>query len=641
MNTTDPSSPRQADSLGTTSAPERQAEPVGIQRFFPVLIVVAGLCAYHNCFSGAFLFDDDSNIASDPTIREWWPFETELTLPPARALVTLSLALNYGLGGLDLWGYHALNLAIHILAALVLYGVVRRTLLLEPQRSCYQQSAPWLALAVALLWVVHPLQTESVTYIIQRAESLMGLWYLLTLYCVLRGAQSAFHDNWYAGAVVSCALGMLSKEVMCTAPVLVLLYDRVFLAPSWAQLFRQRWHLYLGLAATWALLAGTVIGLVSPNGPPGTAATVGLGIKGLTPAAYALSQPGVIVHYVMLTFWPDPLCIDYGWHVADTAASVVQPGLAIGVMLVATLWAWRRWPGLGYCGAWFFLILAPTSSIVPMADLAFEHRMYLSLAAVAVLVVLGGHALLAAAAPRLGLGRKAYAGLAGGLVLALVVLLGWRTVRRNADYHDPVSMWGLVVAQRPHHARGYGNLGASLAILGKFPEAEQQYRTALQLSPNYIQAHCSLGGALGSQRKFEEAVEEFRTALAMRPGYAEAHSGLGACLLHQGKLEEAEQQCRAALHFKPAFSEGHGNLGACLMRQGKAEEAEQELRAALRIKPDYAEAHYNLGSCLLAQGKREEALAHFRVAQQINPGLRPPNRAPGQDARSENPPSRR
>ena len=156
------------------------------------------------------------------------------------------------------WGYHVVNLAIHILGALVLYGVVRRTLLCASLRQRYGDEARWLALAVALIWVVHPLQTESVTYLIQRTESLMGLFFLLTLYCVIRGSTSSGRRGWYAAAVVCCALGMGSKEVMVVAPLTVLLYDRAFLSGSFREALRARAALYAGLFGCWLVLVGLV-----------------------------------------------------------------------------------------------------------------------------------------------------------------------------------------------------------------------------------------------------------------------------------------------------------------------------------------------------------------------------------------------
>ena len=268
------------------------------QRIMPLLIVAAGLLVYHNIYRNPFLFDDHWSILDNLLIRHLWP-TGEILTHSSRPVVELSLALNYAIGGLKPAGYHLLNVLIHIAAGLTLYGVVRRTV------------APGPAGAVALIWVVHPLQTESVSYTIQRAESLMSLFYLLTLYCVIRGAGSRW---WHLGAVASCAAGMATKEVMVTAPVVVLLYDRVFLARSWREVVRQRWGLYAGLAATWLLLP--VLMTRVPADVPGWQPTAGFAYKGTAPREYALTQPGVVGHYL-------PRCL----------AASAHSGLRLGIRL--------------------------------------------------------------------------------------------------------------------------------------------------------------------------------------------------------------------------------------------------------------------------------------------------------------------
>src|SRR5579859_2016900 len=238
--------------------------PPRAERWLPLLIVVVGGLVYLNSFGADFVFDDAFDIVDNPQIRNFGP----AIAPRAgsyRPVVYLSFALNYALAGAkSAWSYHAVNLAVHLIAALALYGIVRRTLLLhavgrarllpsreqsatesarqEPRPPTDPGAAPWLALATALLWVVHPLQTEAVTYIVHRYESFMGMFYLLTLYCVIRGATANCSGRsrdacgtrlaWYIGAIVFCALGMGSKEVMITAPVLIFLYDLIFLVPA-------------------------------------------------------------------------------------------------------------------------------------------------------------------------------------------------------------------------------------------------------------------------------------------------------------------------------------------------------------------------------------------------------------------------
>ena len=188
------------------------------QKLIPLLVIVAGLLAYHNSFTGPFIFDDTFSIKENPTIRHLWPIWQSLSPPhrgglavEGRPVINLSVAINYALGGYAVWGYHAFNLMVHILAGLTLFGLVRRTLVQPRLRERFGSVANELALATAVLWVVHPLQTESVTYIIQRAESIMGLFYLLTLYCFVRGVESRRRGLWSGLSVTACALGMASK----------------------------------------------------------------------------------------------------------------------------------------------------------------------------------------------------------------------------------------------------------------------------------------------------------------------------------------------------------------------------------------------------------------------------------------------
>src|ERR1043166_2069224 len=279
------------------------------QKLIPLILVGAGLMAYHNSFSGPFIFDDLAAIQNNDHIRRLWPLSRVLTAPAqttaaGRPVVCLSLALNYAAGRLNVWGYHAVNLAIHIAAALVLYGILRRTLMTEALRADYGEDAPWLAMAAALVWMLHPLQTSCVTYVIHRAESLMGLFYLVTLYCVIRGADSLKPSGWYTGAVVASALGMATKETMVTAPLVVLLYDRIYLGGSFREIGLKRWPLYAGLAMTWAELGVLVSGRVRTE-------SVGFGFENVTFADYARTQCEVIIHYVRLAFWPRPLVLDY------------------------------------------------------------------------------------------------------------------------------------------------------------------------------------------------------------------------------------------------------------------------------------------------------------------------------------------
>ena len=585
------------------------------ETFLPASIVAAGALAYHNSLQGPFIFDDRYHIVENSLIRKLWP-PWPLLLHSSRPAVVLSLAINYAVGGLNPLGYHLFNVLIHILAALVLFGLVRRTFLSLPLSPQWSSAAPWLAALISSLWLVHPLQTESVTYTIQRGESMMGLFYLLTLYCVIRmNGQMEERDSswlWMAAAVASCLLGMATKGgVMVTAPILVLLYDRAFLSQSWRELARRRWFLYAALAATWAsypfLLAAA---------PEEWKDSAGFGYAGAGPLHYAITQPGVILHYLRLAIWPDRLCLDYGWQVVLTAGEVWPQLIALGILLGASVWAWRRNPPLGFLGAWFFFILVPTSSFIPIADVAVEHRMYLPLAAVATLFTVGVFLL---AQRRIDGQRQIRWMLVGAVGVLTVLILAGVTVRRNLDYASNVAIWQDAVNKSPNNPRVHYDLGVALEETDKIPSATAEYQQAVQLNPNYVDALVNLGHLLSATERSGNAVEYLQRAVRIQPDLAKAHNLLGYALVLQGKVQEAISQWRLAISLKPDYAEPHNNLGLALAQEGKFPEAIDEWKQAVQYDPDSADAHNNMAYFLWQQGNVSEAIPHYEQAIRAKP----------------------
>jgi tetratricopeptide (TPR) repeat protein len=570
------------------------------------IVVLAALAVYHNSFSGPFVLDDTWSITTNPSIQH---LGSALSPPPdkgtgGRPLLNLMFALNYAWGGFGVYGYHAVNLLIHTLAGLTLFGIVRRTLLrvatAQSELSECGRGAPptvdsatVLALAVAVIWVVHPLQTEAVTYISQRAESLMGLFYLLTLYCFIRSAEnqkpeaggqrpdasiqkrsSLRHPSsgiWLLGSVFFCLLGATTKETIATAPVMVFLYDRTFIAGSFREAWRSRWRYYLGLACAWLLLVHSIISLGQRS--------VGFG-QGVTWWSYALTSCRSVVLYLKLAVWPHPLVFDYGASFIQQATEALPYALVLVALLAAVAIAlWRR-PVIGFAGAWFFVILAPTSSVVPVADQpTAEHRMYLSLAAVIALVVVGLYRLM---------GRR-------GLIVcaAAAVGLGWLSVERNNEYRSPLVLWSDTVAERPDNARARYNLGNVLHdIPGRLPDAVAQFEAAVRDHPESALAHYNLANDLYEAGRVPEALAQYEEALRIDPNDAEAHNNLGSALLisRPGQLTEAMGHFEKALGISPNYADAHYNFGIALDRAGRKSEAIAQYEEALRLKPDYAAA---------------------------------------------------
>ena len=565
------------------------------------VIAAAAVLAYGRTFQAPLIFDDTASIAGNPTLRHL----AAAFRPPAGATVSgrpvlnLSLALDYAVSGTSVWSYHATNLLIHVLTGLTLFGIVRRTLLRRDGAS-----AQAVAFCAALLWTLHPLLTESVTYLIQRAESLMGLFYLLTLYGVIRGAgpEGAGSRRWYALSIGACLLGMGTKEVMATAPLVVFLYDRTFIAGSFSEAWRRRGRFYCGLAATWAFLLVLVL---ASHGREGTA---GFG-SGVSWVSYALIQLPAVVHYLKLSIWPHPLVFDYGTVIAPSVSQVAPSALLVAGLLAATVWALLRRTALGFLGAAFLLILAPSSSVIPVATEAMaEHRMYLALIPVVVLLVVGIHRWL---------GRAAVP-----TCLVLAAALCWATLRRNEAYLSEEGMWRDVVARMPGNDRAHGNLGDVLEGEGRIDEAMAERLEALRLAPDSAAAHNNLGGTLAAiPGRTSEAIREFEEALRLNPAYAEADNNLGAALDAEGRTAEAVPRFEAALNLKPEFAAAHGNFGNALARlPGRLDDAIAQYKEALRLDPYYATVHNNLGLALAREpGRLDEAIAELGEALRLKP----------------------
>ena len=557
---------------------------------FQTALIAIGVFVYLNSFKGQIVFDDVA-INEDLAIRHLWPPWGAMTSPQqvARPLVGLSLALNYAVSGTNLWSYHLFNLIIHVLAALVLFGVVRRTLMTDRLRERFGKASTGLAFSIALIWMVHPLQTQSVTYLIQRSEAMAGLFYLLTLYCVIRGLSGEHKAGWYAAAVASCAAGMGSKPVMATAPIMVLIYQLIFFTGSLKKTLRQSAGLYAGLAATWLILAAT-LGASSTS-----QISAGFSLAHLTPWEYLRSQFGVIVHYLRLSLWPTNLCLDYGWPVAKAAGDIVPYALIVGLLGLLTLFALKRCREVGFLGVWFFLILAPTSSVMPIVDLAVEHRMYLPLAAVVTLIVIGVHRLAPLILPSLRDTQRA-ARWAG--VVAVAVIAAWfgsLTIARNEYYESKLVMWADVVTKRPDNWRGRNHLGLYLSERGEIDEAKIQFEKAIEYNPAYPEAQSNLGMALAHTGHPAEAMLHYQEAVRLWPQVKIANFNLGQITASQGKWGEAAAYYRNEIKVNPSYGEAYTQLGLALEKQKQFAAAAAAYRDDLTLFPNSPQ-----GLCFLA-----------------------------------------
>jgi tetratricopeptide (TPR) repeat protein len=580
--------------------------PTGVQLRAGV-IVLSALLAYAGSLSGPFILDDLVSIVDNQQIREWWNLEPVLfprrELPTAgRPLVNFSFAVNYALGGLDVRGYHLINLAFHLLSGLLVFGIVRRTLQLPSLKDRFGGIALNMGFAAALLWTLHPLNTEAVNYITQRTELLMGFFYLLTLYASIRAAVPGSRP-WRSIAVVSCLAGMACKESMVTAPVAVMLYDVVFVFESPGKAFRERWRFYAALSLSWALLAA----LVWP-GPRARSAGFSADVS---PWTYLLNQAVMISRYLQLAVWPRSLVVNYGWPAPLTLGDVLPSALLVAGLLALTAVALVRWPKWGFFGAWFFVTLAPTSSIVPIAtEVGAERRMYLPLIAIVVCAVVAASFLKRA---------MSTAGAAALAAVAVAFFMG--IVARNREYASPVLLARTAVERYPtsvaHH-----QLGVALLVAGDRYAAMTELRQAIPGAPR---AHYTLGVELLKDGRTSDAIDQFQTFLRQQPNLVEAISArqlLGRALAQQQRWPEAIEQQRQVLTMNPSETQRldtHALLAEAYFGAGNFQDAIAHCQEYLRARPDDGRVLTRLGIAFIATERLDEAIAAFRRAAAAAP----------------------
>jgi Flp pilus assembly protein TadD len=576
---------------------------------------------YANALGGPLLLDDDSTVARNASIREIWPVSRFFTheVPGSlrgRPLVSLSFAINYARGGVDLFGYRLVNVGLHALAGLMLFAVLRRTL-------PYLQAAPTpgdrtrmvpamnpqgdaMALVCALLWVVHPLNTEVVNYLTQRTESMMALWFLAALYFAIRSAGSPGGRGWEVAAAVSTWLAVMSKEVALLLPLVVAGWDRVHAFPSFRVAWQARWRLYVAMASSWLLFAAI-----------GRAVYGDTGDLRVSPLTYAWNQGPIVLRYLWLSIWPQALVFDYGVPEALTLGQVWPSLLTLLVLIGAAMQLLWLNPRLGFWAVWVFVILAPTSSIVPIStEVGAERRMYLPLVGILVLLVTRGPALL----PHLRLSPAAIRRTSWAAAVVAVSMLAIMSVRRNQDYASALAIWQTVVDRRPHW-RAHEHLGLQLRAADRPDESIAALRLA---APESRQSRHALAAALLEKGQLPEAIRRFRDLIREDPEAPDiplARAELAQALTRSGDRAGAIEEYRAIKAMQPDWPRNQVALAIALEDAGEIDAAIAEYRGALAVSPNDPVPLSRLGVLLQQRGNRSEAFTLLERADSLHPPL--------------------
>jgi tetratricopeptide (TPR) repeat protein len=560
------------------------AEPRSGERGWwpPVLLVALGLLAYANAFGGAMVFDDLQQIRVNPLVRDLSAMASwdGYRVLPSRWIAYLTFALNHSVGGLAPAGYHAVNVAIHLGTALLLYALVRVTFRTPRLReSALAPHASAVAFLAAALFVAHPIQTQAVTYIVQRIASLAALFYVgaVLLYARWRLAPPRAGRTGravrYAGVVVLALLAAHTKEIAITLPLAIALYELCFFDPEPGR--RGRWLWLLPLLAVAALVPLLRVPAGHPLGPAGLALVTRDLQSHASRLDYFLTQGPVLVRYLLLLVLPVGQSLDHDVRLqrSPLAPEVAAAGLAlVSLMILALVLARRARPGaphrldpaarLAAFGiAWWFLTHAVESSIFPITDLMNEHRVYLPSAGAFAAAAVG---LAWLARRRVGPERASRAVMAAGAALGIV--LSGATLARNTVWRNEVTLWTDAARKAPAKLRPALNAGTALAQAGRYREAEASLRHAAILDPKSAFAHAQLAAVLLSLRRPAEAEPELRRALQLAPSDVEATFNLAILLHETGRTAEAREWFTRFLAIAPARYAGARKLAEARSR---------------------------------------------------------------------------
>lgn len=640
--------------------------------FAPLFLAMAAFVVYYNSLRGEFVFDDEPILARVPSSPVFWPLH-EAWLFGRRAFVELSWNLNHALLGAQPAGYHAVNIAIHILATIALYLLAQLLLRSDKMPDHLRNHSRALAFVIALIWTVHPLNTESVTYIVQRYESMAGMLILFVLYFSARAALAQDAPRigaptkswcWFALAIVTGILALYSKEIAAGIAVPALLMDRAFVSGSFKNSLKKRGWFYgalLLLPLLYFVSPNATVGLVASNDSSVQTFNAGFGATQFSPIQYLFSQGGAILHYFRLAFWPHPLCFDYfDWMPGPRLLDDFPRASVIGVLVLATFWAiWKR-PAIGFIGAFFFVLLAPSSSFIPVRDVVVEHRMYLPLIAIITLVVAGVWTLMCRAGAKRNMMRGAVA--AGIFAVTIIVIaLASLTVLRNENYANSLELLGQAAEVRPNNPRPLRNMAAILVERHDRPQWRTEAMTclarAIELEPNDVEGRIFFARLASEIGRHELAIEQYDKILAGRPNEAPVYWRRGNARLQQGKIDAALDDFSRAILENPNFAEPHASRGLALILLDRRAEGIASMRRAVELSPNeptfrlslagaladeplsqaraearemfdrltqshprVASAWAGAGSLLVDEGKFDEGLSRLETALQLEPG---------------------
>ncbi|MDQ8184035.1 tetratricopeptide repeat protein [Pelagicoccus sp. SDUM812002] len=612
-----------------------------ISLFLSLLLALSIFSVWSNSYQSPLVFDDLGSIRDNATIRPPYSLEP-LFNPPSegaqtvagRPLLNLSLAANYYFSGENYSTYRVTNVMIHLANALLVFALATQLLRLASFDEDVR-TANWLPFFISLVWALHPISTTAVSYLVQRAESLTALFLLLTLYCFSRSLDSKRPIAWLAVSLVAAFVGSACKETMVATPFLVALIAWSFGQNPDRQAPTRNFQLSIYFGLLFLSILPTIL-LSQATGDRAETASMSIGIQSLD---YLKLQSWAILRYLQLAVWPAGQVFDYGRDIAiPSTLAWMGYGFLIVLGLAFSVYLFLKRRKIAFIALAPFILLAPSSSVFPLADPIFEHRFYLSLACIVALLCLGLHKLSAKAT----------------LVLLPIIatLLGLTSHERNKTYQSAIELWQSSLDYSPINARAQTNLGTLLLAEGNYDAAIEHlskaieirttplrlhnlanayalngqteiaiplYTDALISEPNFPAAILGLAEANLAAGDFPAAMESFRKFLEESPDNIPALRGYVRSSLATKDLETAIEAFQRICELSPQNANAYFDLGDTLAQAAQFEKAKSAFLRAIEIEPQHAQALSNLGNLYLMQREYAKATKSYQDAIRIEP----------------------
>ncbi|MDY6905809.1 MAG: tetratricopeptide repeat protein [Thermodesulfobacteriota bacterium] len=576
------------------------------------IIVLTGILIYSNTFGVPFVFDDVPNIIDNPHIRMTALTPEQLAdavQGPAghRPLAYLSFAFNYFFHEYHVFGYHLINLIIHLITGLLVFLTARQTLRLTGTDNRF---IPVLA---AVLWLVSPVHTQAVTYIVQRMTAMATMFYLLALFLYIKARiiqtntkmQTKRAALFFVASLLSwiCALG--AKEIAATLPVFVFLYEWFFFQNLDTDWLRRQTVWILGLCVVVTFIAFYYLGTT-----PLERILKVYNYRDFTLVQRLLTEPRIVLYYLSLLAFPHPGRLNLNYYIS-VSTSLINPVttlfsiLALIAFFAVAIISAKKNRLLSFAILWYLGNLVIESSFIGL-ELIFEHRAYLP----SIFVFIATTALLTSRDKRAS---------AVTLLCALIIISGFWTYQRNKTWADKISLWGDASAKASRNPRPHNNLGMALQKKGLYKLAMEKYKKAISVDPTYENAYNNMGFALLENGSPDEAIPYLITALKIRPTFKDAHNNIAVAYHRTGNTEKAIAHCKTGLAIDPDFTKIRNTLGVIYLGQSKLKQAADCFTTVLKSQPGLFETNMNMGLIRQRENRPQKAADFFETAVALNP----------------------